>query len=96
VAEKLTEAKTMSATQNSGATPDIGADLKTLKDDVGLLVRQLLEKNKDKLINAKDGVFDKAGDLADTAEKSIKDRPFLAVLIAFFIGLLFGAIARKA
>ncbi len=85
----------MTATQN-GTMPDIGADLKTLKEDVGHLVKQVVDKNKDKLISAKDDVLGKAGELAETAEKKITSRPFLAVLVAFLIGLLFGAIAHKA
>jgi ElaB/YqjD/DUF883 family membrane-anchored ribosome-binding protein len=86
----------MSTAHNDGSMADITADLKALKDDVGALVRQLVDKNKEKLFNAKDDVFGKAGELADTAESKIKSRPFLAVLIAFVFGLLFGAIARKA
>jgi ElaB/YqjD/DUF883 family membrane-anchored ribosome-binding protein len=83
-------------TTNNSSQPDIGADLKALKDDVSQLVRQLVDKNKDKLLGAKDDVFDKAGELVGSAEKGIQGRPFLSVLIAFFIGLLFGAIARRA
>ncbi|HKA90906.1 MAG TPA: hypothetical protein VKE22_24755 [Haliangiales bacterium] len=75
---------------------DIGSDLKTLKDDMGQLMKQVIDKNKERLVEAKDDVFGKAGELAETAEQKIKSRPFLAVLIAFLVGLLFGAFAHKA
>jgi ElaB/YqjD/DUF883 family membrane-anchored ribosome-binding protein len=79
--------------QNNAA--DITSDLQALKKDVAELMRQLLDRNRDRIMNAKDEVVDKANDALQTAEKQIKSRPFFSVLLAFVIGILFGAIARR-
>ncbi len=79
----------------NGSTADISSDLQSLKKDVSELVRQLLDRNKDRFMSAKDDVVDKASDALQTAEKKIKSRPFFSMLIAFIVGILFGAIARK-
>ena len=79
--------------QNNAA--DISSDLQALKKDVAELLRQLLDRNRDRIMNAKDEVVDKANDALQIAEKQIKSRPFFSVLLAFVIGILFGAIDRR-
>jgi ElaB/YqjD/DUF883 family membrane-anchored ribosome-binding protein len=81
---------------NARNLPDIGADLATLKDDFGELVKQLVARNRDKITGVKDDVFDKAGHMVGLAEDQIKARPMIAMLIAFVIGIVCGMFARRS
>jgi len=73
----------MSKAQN-GSLQDVGDDLSALKADLGKLVKQMVQEN----------VLDRAGGIVKGAEKQVQERPFLSVLVAFIVGLLFGQILR--
>jgi ElaB/YqjD/DUF883 family membrane-anchored ribosome-binding protein len=89
---------TMSRTTTSGPAADLDAlreDLSALKSDLASLARSVVDNGKKQAVAAKDQMKDAAQAGLESVEDAITNRPFTSVLVAFFGGVLAGAMLRR-
>jgi ElaB/YqjD/DUF883 family membrane-anchored ribosome-binding protein len=74
---------------------DLEGELETLKQDISRITDQLTQVATRKGREAATAVRDVAGNVADTVEESVQERPLATLGLALGLGFLMGAIWRK-
>lgn len=65
-------------------------DLTQLRGDIASMMGNLTKAGKSEALELRDKAKDVGKRAADATESQIKERPFLAVLVVFLVGLVLG------